>query len=214
MTKNPSLKGKKTEIKEIILEIVKKENLQNTHDLINIIQEKTGLTKNEITNILIELEKEYKLHFTRKQSPLKSSAISYILSKQATWYQITIAIAIATALSIFAISESSTIIFIRSALGAVFILFLPGYTIVRLLFQQKLPLVTNNESMDNIERFFLSIGLSIVLTMIVGLIFNYTPWGINLIPITLDLLTITIGFATLDILVEFQSKQIASQKKL
>jgi hypothetical protein len=214
MTKNSPLKKQKTEIKEILLETIKKENPKNTYDLVNMIQGKTDLTKNEITTILIELEKENKLHFTKEQSPLQSTARGYILSKQAIWYQITIAIAIAATLSIFTISENSPIILIRSALGTVFVLFLPGYTLVKLLFQQKLPVVTNSERMDNIERFLLSIGLSITLAIIVSLIFNYTPSGIHIIPITTDLLTITIVFATVDILREFELKQMASQKKL
>ncbi len=53
--------------------------------------------------------------------------------------------------------------------------------------------------MDTIERIALCLGMSIVLIPIVGLILNYTPWGIRLIPVTLSLLVLTVIFATVAI---------------
>jgi uncharacterized membrane protein len=50
--------------------------------------------------------------------------------------------------------------------------------------------------------------MSLALTPIVGLILNYTPWGITLTPITLSLLALTVILATAAILREHQgSKQ-------
>ena len=51
-------------------------------------------------------------------------------------------------------------------------------------------------------------AVSIALVPIVGLILNYTPWGIRLTPITLSLLALTIVFATAAILREYQAKPI------
>ena len=62
--------------------------------------------------------------------------------------------------------------------------------------------------MDTIERVALSLGMSLALVPIVGLILNYTPWGIRLTPITLSLLALTIVFATAAILREYQAKPI------
>jgi uncharacterized membrane protein len=42
----------------------------------------------------------------------------------------------------------------------------------------------------------IALGLDIELTAIIGLILNYTPWGIRLAPITLSLLALTLVFAT------------------
>ena len=60
--------------------------------------------------------------------------------------------------------------------------------------------------MDNIERVALSLGMSLALVPIVGLILNYTPWGIRLTPIPLSLLALTIIFATAALLREYQAK--------
>ena len=64
---------------------------------------------------------------------------------------------------------------LRIILGLPFLLFFPGYTLVAALFIKK-------EGMGGIERVALSFGLSIAVVPIIGLILNYTPWGIRLEP--------------------------------
>ncbi len=65
---------------------------------------------------------------------------------------------------------------IRTVLGLIFILALPGYVATAALFP-------NRESIDAIERVALSIGLSIAIVPLAGLALNYTPFGIRLEPI-------------------------------
>jgi len=61
---------------------------------------------------------------------------------------------------------------LRIILGLPFLLFFPGYTLLAALFTKK-------EGMGNIERVALSFGLSIAVVPLIGLILNYTPWGIR-----------------------------------
>jgi len=61
---------------------------------------------------------------------------------------------------------------LRIALGLPFLLFLPGYTLTAALYPKK-------EGIDAIERLALNFGLSITLVPLIGLILNYTPWGIR-----------------------------------
>jgi uncharacterized membrane protein len=61
----------------------------------------------------------------------------------------------------------------RIVLGLPFILFFPGYTLMLVLFPRR-------EQIGGIERIALSFGLSIAIVPLIGLIFNYTPWGITL----------------------------------
>ncbi len=69
---------------------------------------------------------------------------------------------------------------LRVILGLPFLLFFPGYTLVSALFPRA-------GRINGLERCALSFGLSIALTVFVGLILNYTPWGITLYPILLSL---------------------------
>jgi uncharacterized membrane protein len=86
------------------------------------------------------------------------------------------------------------------------VLFLPGFTFIKALFPTSVPVKTSSDNMDTVERVALSLGISLALTPIVGLILNYTPWGITLTPITLSLLALTVVFTTAAILREHQTK--------
>ena len=94
----------------------------------------------------------------------------------------------------------------KNALGVIFVLWLPGYTFIKALFPIHLPTKTSTENLDTIERIALSLGMSLALVPIIGLLLNYTPWGIRLTPIVLSLLALTIVFATAAIIRENQAK--------
>lgn len=69
---------------------------------------------------------------------------------------------------------------LRVIFGLPFLLFLPGYSLVSVLWPKK-------AEIDVLERIALSLGLSIALVVLVGLGLNYTPWGIALVPILTSL---------------------------
>jgi len=65
---------------------------------------------------------------------------------------------------------------IRIVLGLPFLLFFPGYTLMTALFPKR-------DRIGAIERTALSFGMSLAIVPLIGLILNYTPWGIRLFPI-------------------------------
>ncbi len=68
---------------------------------------------------------------------------------------------------------------LRVAFAIPFVIFIPGYSLVAALYPRK-------DSLDVIERLALSFGTSIAVVPLIGLILNYTPWGIRLTPILLS----------------------------
>ena len=68
----------------------------------------------------------------------------------------------------------------RIVLGLPFLLFFPGYVLVAALFPRRTDL-------DVIKRVALSFLLSIALTALIGLVLNYTSWGIRLYPILISI---------------------------
>lgn len=117
---------------------------------------------------------------------------------------------IATAISALAPVVSETPL--RIALGLAFVLFAPGYAFIGALFPERGPspdatsATTESDtdaesdagmfdrahpqrsgSIDGIERVALSFGLSIALTPLIGLVLNFTPFGIRLVPIVLSI---------------------------
>jgi len=69
---------------------------------------------------------------------------------------------------------------LRIALGLLFVIFFPGYTLLSALFPRQ-------DSLGGIERLALSFGLSIAVVPLIGLVLNYTPWGIRLYPILISI---------------------------
>lgn len=73
---------------------------------------------------------------------------------------------------------------VRNLLGLPLVLFLPGYSLLAVLFPAK-------SDLEGIERICLSFGLSIATVPLIGLGLNYTSWGISLLPILISLSVFT-----------------------
>ncbi len=78
---------------------------------------------------------------------------------------------------------------LRIVMGLLFIIFFPGYSLVAALFPRKTTLA-------GIERIALSLGLSLAIVPLIGLLLNYTPWGIRLVPIAFFLLSVILILCT------------------
>jgi len=105
---------------------------------------------------------------------------------------------------------------LRIVFGLPFVLFLPGYAIIAALFPEAgeaptaqndttleddasdtgdglMPATVQDRGIDGIERVALSFGLSIAVVPLLGLVLNFTPWGIRLVPVALSIATVTVG---------------------
>ena len=96
---------------------------------------------------------------------------------------IVLTITFLTIISIYVPAISKTLL--KPMLGLLFILFIPGYTLIAALFPKK-------QDLDNIERLALSFGMSLAISPLIGLALNYTPFGIKLNPIVISLTIFTI----------------------
>ncbi len=194
------------QIKKFILTTIKTQKPENTAQLIKKVQQAYPLPKEQIAPLLVELENEGKLHFVKNEALaiIPTTLKVYIFSNKARWFWAVIMLSVATTIAVFAIPEGAyPIAYVRSALGIVFVLFLPGFAFIKALFPSGVPIKTSSENLDVIERIALSLGLSLALVPIAGLILNYTPWGIRLAPITLSLLALTIVLTIAAILREY-----------
>lgn len=199
-------------IKDFIIKTAKEQKPETASQLIKIVQKTTNLSEKEIMGLLRQLEAEDKIHFNMKQELASASIGIYLFTSESAWYWAIMAVAIATMITVFAIPQDwYPIAYVRNILGVIFVLFLPGYAFVKAFFPVKVPIETFSESLDTIERVALSIGMSIALTPMVGLILYYTPIGVGLVPITLSLLALTAAFATAAETREYKAKMITIQ---
>jgi uncharacterized membrane protein len=193
-------------LKEAILTTTKEQKPETVEQLTHQIhQQFPSLSETEIVNAILTLQNEGKLALERKHLSTLSP-MQFLRSNSASWYLITFALTVAAIISVFTIAEDSfPLVAIRYVLGAIFILWLPGYTFIKALFPTELPFKTSDRNLDIVERVALSFGMSLALVPIVGLLLNYTPWGISLTPITLSLTVLTLMFATAAVIRDYQS---------
>lgn len=193
------------QIKSFIAEVITKEKPENIGQLIQMMLKEHSIPPDTTTMMLTEMENEGKIHFLNPKLTAPIGAKAFVFSKKSYWYWIVIALAVAAAISVFAIPETAfPAVYLRNVLSLVFVLFLPGYAIMKALFPSILPIKMSNENLDNIERIALSVGTSVVLVPILGLIIYYTPLGLQIAPITLSMLALTVTTATVAVFREFQ----------
>jgi hypothetical protein len=197
-----------------IIQIIKEEKPNNVRQLEVLLQQKLKLPKSQVLNIILKLQEQGEIELMRQPPPTSPNLASYLRTNQALWYWITIALATLTLAAVFFIPKSLVPwIYIRNTVGVVFVLWLPGFTLIKALFPIKVPFTIANDKLATVERIGLSLGMSLTLVPIVVLLLNSTPWGIDLSPIVFSLFTIVVIFATVAVIREHQAKiKLETQK--
>jgi len=207
--------SRENELDRLIIQAIESINLENVQQLIDTVQAVSRRSRQDILGRILYLQQEKKIRLKPPQTPKPETFTSYLGSTQARWYWLTVALTIVTVLVIFTVPEDAfPLTYLRYILGSIFVLWLPGYAFIKALFPQNLPLAhalarsldTSEKSLDTIERIALSLGMSLALVPMVGLLLNYTPWGIRLEPIVLSLLAMTTIFATAAVIREHQTR--------
>ncbi|MCW4000108.1 MAG: DUF1616 domain-containing protein [Candidatus Bathyarchaeota archaeon] len=108
--------------------------------------------------------------------------------KPQRWFEIIVAFTAATLLITYLIPSDSIFVYIRAVLAFIFVVFLPGYCLVNLLFLGK-------NRLDLIESIVLSVALSLGLAGLIGLFLGLSPIGINFISITVSLSVTVLALA-------------------
>ena len=147
-----------------------------------------SLTKAEVTDMVWRLVERVKVDLEDVPPTTRSLGEYLRLWERNLWLYALLTMSLATVLAVYAIPSEFPFVALRWVLGSVFVLFIPGYVTVKALFPR-------GRELDAIERFALSVGLSLALVPLVGLLLNYTPWGIRLTPIVISLIILTAGLA-------------------
>jgi len=171
-----------------ILERNSATTVQELHDVLSTRY--PSLTKTEAVDLVWRLAGQDKVELEDVPPATKSLAEYLRHWERNLWLYGSLAISLATVLVIYTMPSEFPFVAVRWVLGSIFVLFIPGYVTVEALFPR-------GRELDSIERFALSVGLSLALVPLVGLLLNYTPWGIRLTPIVISLTILTIGLAAI-----------------
>ncbi|MCX6656167.1 MAG: DUF1616 domain-containing protein [Candidatus Bathyarchaeota archaeon] len=117
-----------------------------------------------------------------------SGFLGYAFSLYGLWFWVLAGFMALVTYSVFLMPQVYPFVYLRYLVGAVFVLYVPGYVLIQALYPKAAEL-------ERLERFGLGVGLSLALVPLVGLVLNYTPWGIRLEPVfaSLILLTLALG---------------------
>jgi uncharacterized membrane protein len=157
-------------------------------ELWELVRERAG--KKGLLNSCLELYKSWTRGSLELDDPDPPSSFSEYLTRldYSLWLW-TLLFLISATIAVVVTMKAGPLVPLRYVLGTIFVIFLPGYALIEALYPRE-------EELEPLERLALSIGLSLALVPLVGLILNYTPFGIRLYPvlISLALLTACIAF--------------------
>ncbi len=156
-----------------------------------------SLTKAELAELVWRLVGEDQA-VVEEIPPSTDSFLMYLrIWENNLWIYVSLAVSIITVLVIYASPLAFPLVFLRWILGSLFVLFIPGYVTIEALFPK-------GRELDIIERVALSLGLSLALVPLIGLLLNFTPWGIRLEPIVISLTIFTAGLALVALVRRFR----------
>ncbi|MCJ7610327.1 DUF1616 domain-containing protein [Candidatus Bathyarchaeota archaeon] len=187
-------------IDDYILRVTETEELETVRDLIILLKKRLGLSEKQIIDRILSLQDSGRLSL---EDAGTSQDKPYLSSSRATWYWATMALGLATVASVITIPENDyPRVLMRYLLGSVFIMFLPGYSVLRSIFPEHMTVSGKGREVEVAERIVLAIVMSMALVPVVGLLLNYTPFGLSTNSITMSLLTLTLTFATAGAILE------------
>jgi hypothetical protein len=151
------------------------------------VSKERGLTPEKAMRSIYKLAKIGRVRLVDPSPP--EGFLNYFASQYSLWFWVLSAFLGASVSSIYLMPQVYPLVYVRYLCGALLVLYVPGFTLIEALYPKA-------DELERLERFGLSVGLSIALVPLVGLVLNYTPWGIRLDPslMSLILLVLVLGF--------------------
>jgi hypothetical protein len=172
---------KNKEVEKLIIQEANSIGNPRIPELVAKLVRDKGLKFREAARMVYVLWKHGALELSEPKPP--SNLMGYILSLRSLWFWTITALVALTTFTVF-YAVAPPLIYMRYVLGSIFVLYLPGSMLIEALYPR-------GEDLESLERLALSIGLSLAVVPLIGLILNYTPWGIRLTPIVTSLATFT-----------------------
>lgn len=205
MNKRPMRNNKMDEdaLENEIIRILNERKPKSVKELSKLIKDEIRLDEEKIIQVITRLQDHGKIRLENKPLIAPPKLIDFLKTSQARWYWLTEGIAVTTTIVALIVGgDSYPWIYLRYALGALFAIWLPGYTFIKALFPVKLTPHPSTESLSTVERVALSLGMSLALVSIVGMLLNYSPLGVRPAPLLLSLLGLTSIFAIIAVVRE------------
>ncbi len=179
---------------KVVLETVKSLDQSTLGELVDCLVRQKGLKFKDATKAVYVEWKKGTLDLTDNNRP--SSLQSYFFNLESLWFWAVTSFVAVTLLFVFTVN-ASVLVYVRYVLGGVFVLFLPGFMIVSALYP-------GGGELDGLERSAFSFGLSLAIVPLVGLLLNFSPWGVRLEPIMISLAVLAEALAAICVFRRFK----------
>jgi len=173
-----------SDVKKAIRKALGANQCSSVSELVSVVSRDLGLSQGVVAYEVMMMWKNGELEL----EGVPRNAVAYVFSIEGIWYWVSLVLVISSVVAVLLIA-SGPLIYLRYGLGALMILFMPGYALVEALYPR-------GDELSPLERLALSIGLSLAVVPLIGLLLNYTPWGIRFVPIVISTNTITIALLT------------------
>ncbi len=164
-----------------VFKALQKSSYNTLSEAIKYVAKELNLSEDDVSKTVYILWKKGYIDIIDEDTP--KNFLNYIFHIEGTWFHIVTTLIIITLILVY-IAYFPPLIYFRYVLGSLFVLYLPGYALIEALYPR-------GDELEPLERLALSIGLSLALVPLVGLVLNYTPWGIRLTPIVTSLAILT-----------------------
>lgn len=182
-----------------IIDIVKSGHAPKGSELVEIIVNELKINEEDAINLLFELEDKEKIIFVDINNNIPDNLQEYVLSSYAYWYWAVITVSLLSVFSVFFLpTDISNLNYVRYVFGSVYVLFLPGYCIYKIIYL--------GEEVSTTKLILFSIGISVSLISILGLIMNYSPWGLHQAPLVIIEFLLILTLSSIGIIREHNYK--------
>jgi hypothetical protein len=175
-------------LQRIIIDVLHSVGCNRIEDVVNKVQQlDKSITFDDIRDAVNELRRDNEI--TLSEPRVKSSFLGYITNlPMSISFWLPMMVTALTLATVYITPQDLPWSTVRIVVGAAFVFLMPGYLLIRLLFPAK--------DMDAIERIALSVGMSLAVTPLIGLLLNYSPWGTSLDPVVVSMSMVSIALAS------------------
>jgi hypothetical protein len=185
------------EIEVLVLEKLATESIALSR-LVEELSDELASNPDRIISEIIRIQTDKKI-LIREPIPYKRFP-DYLLSPISISFWEVALVTLASLGLIFA--SSGWALYFRYVFGGLMVLFLPGYSLVGFIYSKK-------DDLDYLTRVALSFALSLGMATLVGLLLNFTPFGITLFAVAFSLGAVTVGLLLLTALRRYAYYRLA-----
>jgi len=173
-------------LKKLIANAVTSGHPETVGQLAKIITADAAIDESDFITALKEMVSEGALDL-RPPSYEVESVLDYLFNPTLSgWLWVSVGTVALAMFAVTSVPDLFPVNVVRWVLGSILVLYLPGFSLLELLFP-------TGKQIDSLERFALSIGVSLAVIPLIGLVLNFTQWGIRFASVTVALGTFTIG---------------------